>query len=226
MSKRCCVLAFLLFTSAIVFTHAQKAASDTPNFAGTWLLDPLLTDNPEQVAAALRIDAGQFGPAGETAGGGSGTGGSGGGRRGGFGGRRGGGGSGGRGGAAANPVSTEDRQRLDDLTEGLRFPSSTLTIAQTDAEITMQAAAGAVETIHPNGKSEKVKLGSENIEQKAVWEGPHLDVSYPAGHGTLTYTYLLDPVSRQLVVKANFAREHELPGPFTIKLVYNPAPAK
>jgi hypothetical protein len=228
MSKLTFPLVIALVTVQTGAPRAQTA-SDVPNLAGAWQLDSYLTDNPEQVAAALRIDTGSMGSA-ETASRGDNSGGGGygrGGRRGGLG-----GGSGRRGGGLGNGreqsgMSAQDRSRLDHLTEMLRYPPSTLTISQTEKEIVIRAAEDTVRTIHPNGKSEGIKLDGDNIDQKATFEGSRLRVSYSIGHaGTLIDTYRIDPVSRQLVISANFAREHEVTGPFEIKLVYNPAPAK
>ena len=51
-------------------------------------------------------------------------------------------------------------------------------------------------------------------------------VAYEVGQaGTLTYTYSLVPTTKQLVIRVNFERRPGQPGPFEIKLVYDPAPA-
>jgi len=116
MSKLTLVLVIALVTVQTGAPRAQTAG-DVPNLAGAWQLDSYLTDNPEQVAAALRIDTGSMGSS-ETASRGDNSGGGGygrGGRRGGFG-----GGSGRRGGGLGNGreqsgMSAQDRSRLDHL---------------------------------------------------------------------------------------------------------------
>jgi hypothetical protein len=55
-------------------------------------------------------------------------------------------------------------------------------------------------------------------------KGPQLVVAYEVGHaGTLTYAYSLVPTTKQLLIRVNFERRPEQPGPSEIKLVYGPA---
>jgi hypothetical protein len=206
--------------------HATVSAAQSgpgASLAGTWTLDPYVSDHPEQVARALRFDTGQAdqgvvaGPNGREGEFG----------RGGFG-RNGSGGFGRPGttrGQAREPLSAADQKLLSELTDTIRFAPTTLTIAQTDTTVSISTGATlAPDTLHTDGKAEKHQLTSGTVERTARWEGPqHLVVEYEVGHaGTLTYTYQVAPTTGQLVVRINFERRPGEPGPFEIKLVYDP----
>jgi hypothetical protein len=196
-----------------------QAPAGRPDFSGTWALDTYLSDNPEQIARALRLDTGQPGDEALV---GRGTG------RGGFGGvgRIGSGretlGGEPRGRAeAADQLSAEDRKKVTELTNAVQFASPTLTITQTESTITVAGDRGATQTIPTSGKAEKYTLEAGTVERVARWEGPMLVIAYDVGHaGTLTYTYMLVP-TKQLLIRVNFERLRGEPGPFEIKLVYN-----
>jgi len=189
----------------------------SPNLSGTWTLDTYLSDNPEQIAREVQYDTGQrqledlFG--GAEAGG-----------RGGY----------GRGGYPRSPrrggaplrgepsMSAEDEKLLKELVDAVQFPPPTLTISQSGDEVTI-AGAGSPATLHANGTVEKVQLESGVVERTAGWEGPQLVVAYKVGRaGTLRYSYLIAPTTKQLLVRVNFERDRQR-GPFDIKLVYDPA---
>lgn len=202
--------------------YAQAIASGRPDFRGTWTFDIYLSDNPEQVARALRIDTGQGGQE-AFVGGGIDRG-----RPGGIG--RGGGGRGdfdspGRGRVeTVEQLRPEDRKKLAELTDAVQFASPTLTIAQTDSTITIAGIRSGNQTLTTNGEVEKQTLDAGAVDRVARWEGPTLVVAYEVGHaGTLTYTYLVVPTTKQLMIRVNFERVRGQPGPFDIKLVYNRA---
>ena len=47
------------FAAALVFTALTSGASaQHPSFSGTWTLNTTLSDNPEQISRALRLDTG------------------------------------------------------------------------------------------------------------------------------------------------------------------------
>jgi hypothetical protein len=99
------------------------------DLSGKWTLDTVLSDSPEQTAAAIRIDLGLGGFENLFAE----SGGRGGGR--GNGGRH---GSESRPGAAQNhQPNAEEQKRIDELTQSLRYPPTTLTIAQTPTALTI-----------------------------------------------------------------------------------------
>jgi hypothetical protein len=203
-------------------TSAQGGATST-SLSGTWTLDPYVSDHPEQVARALRIDTGEGDQdlAGAS------------GREGGFGrgsfGRNGSGGGGRPGGArgqAREPLSAADQKLLSELTDTIRFAPTTLTITQTDTTLSISTGTTtASDTLHTEGKAEKHQLTSGTVERTARWEGPqHLVVAYDVGRaGTLTYIYQVAPTTGQLVIRVTFERRPGVPGSLVeIKLVYDP----
>jgi len=209
---------------AVFGLATMGAARDRPraprSFQGSWTLDLYLSDHPEQVARALRLDTGEggddiTGDMAESADVGRGNVGRG--TSGGF------GRPGTTRGVSREAISENDRKLLAELTDAVRFPPAALTIVQTDTAVTMATDAGMV-TLQTNGKVEKHRLAAGTVDRTATWEGPQLVVRYDVGHaGTLTYTYLLAPTTGQLVVRINFERRRGEPGPFDIKLVYDPA---
>src|SRR5689334_19140624 len=113
----------LALTCGQVAGRAQGKAPGPVDFSGWWVLNTELSDHPDQVGLGIRsggTDNGQ--PRG---------GGRGGGGRGGFGGRGGLGGRGGFGGGGRSQESTDDRLRVLELTDEVRNPPSSLSIAQT-----------------------------------------------------------------------------------------------
>jgi hypothetical protein len=196
----------------------QGPAGPSVNLAGSWTLDIYLSDRSEQVARALQIDTGEVtsetfergrelsGPTGSGRDGQSG------------------------GAARRRPertptgqqqINPEDRKILTELTRDIRFPPLTLMISQAESEMTIATGAGAPQTLHTDGKTEKQQLDAGSINRTATWQGPQLVVAYEVGHaGTLTYNYSIAPTTRQLLIRINFERRRGEPGPFEIKLVY------
>ena len=225
MSLTRCAAATTLTVVLCLTTAASTAFAQHPSFAGTWTLNTALSDNPEQISRALRLDTGLsieqefLGP--ETQGRGDGREGSG----------RGGSGRFGRGQGEtdrrrAPQINPEDRSKLTELINGLRFAPTTLTISQTD-DVVISAGARAADTLHPTGKAEPHTLEAGAVNRTTRWAGPLLIVSYDVGRtGTLIYTYSLVPATRQLLVRVNFERERDRPGPFDVKLVYDFTSAK
>lgn len=202
--------------------RAQDKPAGRPDFSGAWTLDSYLSDNPEQVARAIRLDTGQYLEQ-ELVGGEIERG-----RPGGIG--RAGGNQGGRGGpargqgATADQVSPDDRKKLTELTDAVQFASPTLTISQTVSAITITSTRGGTQTVRTDGKAETQQLDAGAVDRVANWEGPTVVVAYEVGHaGTLTCTYRLVPTTKQLLIRVNFERRRGEPGPFDIKLVYNRA---
>jgi hypothetical protein len=215
------VAAFVLLVALAVASirAAQDRVPGSAFLAGTWTLDPYLSDHPEQVARALRLDTRDVGEDLSGRQDESGRQGSGAGERGGGNGR-----SGTGPGPAKERISEGDRKLLSALTDAVRFPPTTLTISQTGTAVTLVTGAGASTTLQTNGKAEKLQVGAGTVDRTAAWEGPHLAVAYDIGHaGTLTYDYGLAPTTGQLVIRVNFERRRGEPGPFDIKLVYNAA---
>jgi hypothetical protein len=206
------------FTLAAASPHAQSASSERPNISGVWRLNPDLSDNPQQVDSGWNRPA----QAGNQRGGGrSGHGGYGGnggmGGRGGFGGfgtggagGYGGGGSGGYGGGAgggARPpqVSSEDRTRIQAMTNEVKNPSSSLTIAYSDPDLTITDAQQKTRVFQTNGKKDSHQFGSDTIESTTNWEGSKLVTEYDLGSGRkVRYVYTYLPNTKQLVEQVSF----------------------
>ena len=219
---------FSIFLIVLVFGRGPLSAGRVPanppvNLSGTWTLDIYLSDRAEQVARALQVDTGELTP--ETFGRSAESPGAGGIGREGV----------GRGQSrsparqrapAKDQLGSEDRKKMTELTGPIRFPPLTLTVSQTETEITIATGAGAPQTLQTNGKAEKRQLEAGAINRTATWEGPQLVVAYEVGHaGTLTYTYSLVPTTKQLLIRVNFERRPREPGPFEIRLVYGRAAA-
>jgi len=200
---------------------ASQVKSAPLDLSGTWSLDIYLSDHAEQIARAIQIDTGQFTP--DTFGRGGAPEARSGGREDAGRSRFGGDGRPGRDRQTpASRLSDDDRKRLAELTRPVEFPPPTLTITQADEKLTIAAGPGRTETLHPDGRGEKYSLQSGDVNRVASWLGPQLRVTYKLGSpGTLTYTYSIVPTTGQLLIRVNFERVPDNPGPFAIKLVYN-----
>jgi hypothetical protein len=196
-----------------------QALAGRPDFSGN---DTYLSDNPEQIARALRLDTGRTGDE-ALIGRGTGRGGFGGAGRIGSGRKTLGGEPRGRG-EAPDQMSAEDRKKVTELTNAVQFASPTLSMTQSENAITFVDSRSGTQTVTTNGKAEKYSLDTGPVDRVARWEGPTLVIAYEVGHaGALTYTYMLVP-TKQLLIRVNFERLRGEPGPFEIKLVYNRAP--
>jgi hypothetical protein len=186
------------------------------DLSGKWTLDTALSDSPEQIAAAIRIDLGQGGGENPFADSGGGA------ANGRNGGRR--GGESRPSGAQHHQPNADEQKRIDELTESLRYPPATLTIAQTPAAITVTDEQQRARTLTPTGKREKQIVGSASLDVATRWEGPQLVSEQDLGGGRLVrYTYSIVATTRQLLVRVAIDRTPGFPGPFQIRLVYNRA---
>jgi hypothetical protein len=209
-SRRTAIGAILLLLPAAVASQAPV------DLSGKWTLDTYLSDNPEQIAAALRIDTGQgggealFGEAGAAGAFGR----SGGGRR----------GSGRGGDVQSRQPSADEQKRIDELTQQLRYPPTALTIAQSPAGVTLTDDQNRAQTLAPTGRREKQTVGSATLDVTTRWEGPQLVSEQDLGGGRLLRsTYSIVPTTRQLLVRIAIDRTPGRPGPFEIRFVYNRA---
>ncbi len=115
-----------------------------------------------------------------------------------------------------NPVAEADRKLLDQLATTVQFPPTTLTISQTEHNVTV-----ADQALHADGKADTRQLDGGSVERTTTWEGPVLVVREKVGHaGTLRTTYSIVTTTRQLLVRVNFERDGQL-GPFEVRLVYD-----
>lgn len=203
-----------------VAAHAQPRPPAAVDLSGKWTLDTYLSDSPESIAAALRIDLGIGSGdqlfAGDLENGRSGRGGAG--RRGQPPGQR--------GGARGGDLNPEEQNRLNDLTAPLRYPPAVLTIVQSTDRLTLTDDSGQARTLTTSGAREKQPLGAITVDTTTRWEGPQLVSEEDLGKGRkITFTYSIVPTTRQLLVRARVERGPGQSGPFDIKYVYNRATA-
>src|SRR5678815_4450591 len=199
------VPAFLLFIAiaATSAPHAAPIAQPTaPTIAGAWVLNPALTQRPEEIG---------FSPEWAAQG-------SGGGR-----GRRGGSGSGGApmGVPAISRESVDDSTRLQQLTGEARTPPSRLTIIQKDTAIAIADDQGHARTFRPDGHLQELTIGTVPLPTTARWDGASLVVVYEVETGRqLRYTYTPSANPAQLHVNIRFlerGREGD-----EVRLTYEP----
>ena len=188
------VRAFPLFI-ALAATSAPHAAliaqPSAPTIAGAWVLNPALTQRPEEIG---------FSPEWARA---QGSGGEGGGRS-----RGGRGGSGSGGGAMGVPAisreSVDDSTRVEQLTGDARTPPSRLTIIQKDTAIAIADDQGHVRTFRPDGHLEELTIGTVPLPTTARWDGASLVVVYDVETGRqlrYTYTSSADPTRLQVNIR-------------------------
>lgn len=213
----------LLVAAALVVAALPARAQSAPpagfDLSGTWTLDTYLSDTPEEIAAAIRYDFGNF--AGtelfslEPEAG-----------RGQRGGDRQGQGRGQRGGQR-DQQNVEEQNRLDDLTAPLRYPPPTLTIAQASDRVTLTDDQGQSRALATTGVKEKQPLGAATVDTTTRWEGPQLVSEEDLGKGRkVTFTYSIVPTTKQLMIRARLERGPGQSGPFDITYVYNRAAGK
>ena len=209
----CTVLAIAM-TLDVASARTQTGGSPgTVDLSGRWTLDTYLSDNAEQVAAAVRIDLGL-----------------GGGRQrsipfeGGRSGR-------GRGRSELPPAGTQgemsaaEQNRLEEMVAPLRYPPATLTISQSAGAVTFAGRQGEPRTFATNNSREKQTAGGTTIETRTRWEGPQLVSEHDIGNGRkITYVYSIVPTTKQLMVRISIERGPGDVGPFEIKQVYNKEP--
>ena len=208
-------VALCLILAGLVPQSGRAGQQATADLSGTWSIDTYLSDHAEQITRAIEFDSGEFRyetdinrPA-----------------RGGTGtpahsdpARRGPGRQS-RGGAIDH-LSETDRKVLAELIRPVRFPPLTLKISQSDQTLTIVGDRDPYE-MRTDGKDEKYALETGSVKRTAQWTGPHLRVAYEVGHaGMLTYDYSIVPTG-QLLIRINFERIRDEPGPFDVKIVYN-----
>ncbi len=197
--------------AAAVVAQSQSAPVD---LTGTWTLDTFVSDNPGQIAAAIRTDLGQnrtdiFDPSPERA--------------------RGRGTTGRRGQTPArdssdsqSSPSADEQRSIDDVTASVRYPPLTLRITQSADTLTFTDANGQSRSFTANGKREQQVFDATHAESAARWEGPQLvvETDLPKGRKMIS-TYAIAPTTRQLLLRVSFERAPGQPAPFEIKYVYN-----
>ena len=175
---------------------AQAPSGAAAAMTGVWTLDTYLTDRPEQIAAAIRIDLGfgrdsavdaQSGRMQQN------------GMRGGDSRRGGGRGQGMRGEA---PPNVEEQNKLEEQLSPLRYPATTLTLEVSADKATATDDQGQTRTLR--------------------WDGPQLAFDQDLGKGRkVLSTYSIVPTTKQLLIRVRFDRGPGLSSPFEIRYVYN-----
>jgi hypothetical protein len=213
------------FTCAVSTALAQSGPGDKPNFSGSWVLNPDLSDNPQQVGfASPNQGGGQRQGGGHRGGGGGGFGGFGGrGSGGGFGGN-----GGGFGGAQHAQDSADDRERIRELAEEVKYPSKSLQISLTATDMTITDAHEHTRVFQTNGKKDTHQLDTGTVTSKTAWDGQKLTTEYDLGSGRkLRYTYSIVSTTRQLLEQVSFdsgQSSERGPAAAVIKRVYDPVP--
>lgn len=210
------VLAAILATT---IAASQSSAPPAIDLSGRWTLNTYVSDNPEQVAASIRVDFG-VGGSDELFGRGEGE------RFG----RRGGRGEGqrnaGGGSKAPDQPSVEEQNRLNQLTEPVRYPPTTLVVSQTADAVTFTDAQGQARTLATTGKREKQTIGANTIDVTTRWQGPQLISEEDLGKGRrMIFTYSIVPATKQLLLRVALERATGQRGPFEIKYLYDRASA-
>lgn len=196
MTIRSLLTSAVLTTSVTLAALAQTPAGTPAGLSGTWTLDTYLSDRPEQIAAAIRIDLGfgreaeavaPNGPPPE-------------GMRGGDPRRR------GRGQPPRiDAPSAEEQNKLEEQLSPLRYPPTSLKV---------EAAADRATATDDQGQARTLR-----------WDGPQLTFDQDIGKGRkVLYTYSIVPTTRQLLVRVRFDRGPGLSSPFEIRYVYNRSP--
>jgi len=204
---------FLLFIFLTAFTALGTATAQSPStkaapptLAGVWVLNPALTQKPDEIGFGqdwIREAAGESG-----------------GRSGGGRGRRGGSGSGG--GTGMPPISREsadDSTRVQQLTGEARTPPAHITIVQKETSVSIADDQGHSRTFHPTGTLDQLTLGTVPLQTTARWDAGSLVVLYDVEAGKqLRYTYTPTAKPARLLVDIRFL-EHGHEGD-EVKLTY------
>jgi hypothetical protein len=197
------ILRTFLLLSLAATVSAQSSPTSTnqsvsPSIAGVWVLNPSLTQRPDEIG---------FSPGWGAAGGETG------GRSGGGRGRR--GGSGSSGGAASFPQasreSIDDATRMQQLTGEARTPPAHLTIVQQAGSVSIVDDQGHSRTFHPDGTLDQLTIGTVSLPTTARWDAGSLVIVFDIESGRqLRYTFTPSANPARLLVDIRFIeRGHE-----------------
>jgi hypothetical protein len=187
---------------------SAAAQSTPPNISGAWVLNPALTQRPQEIGFSNDWVQG----AGDQ-----------GGRSGGSGGRGRRGGSGG--GGTAAPVfareSADDSTRKEQLTGEARTPPEHITIVQKDNTVSIADDQGHSRTFHPDGRIDELTIGTVALPTRAQWDSGSLIVLFDVENGRqLRYTFTPADNPKRLLVDVRFLeRGHDGD---EVKLTYEP----
>jgi hypothetical protein len=216
MSQSSRLAAAVVFAAAALSLRVHAQSSGAVDLSGTWTLDTYLSDSPEQVAAAVRLDLGigavNRSPNDATSGG----------DQRGYG--RGRGGNYGRQGGAPprQDLTPEDQARLDEVANTVRYAAATLTVAQDGSSVTFTDTRAGARTYQTNGKKEKQTFGSATVDATARWQGPQLVIEAELPRDRrMTTTWSIVPTTKQLLMRVSLGRGTLEMGPLQVKQVYN-----
>jgi hypothetical protein len=191
----------LRFAGLVLLSAAlgsSSLAQSPPNISGVWVLNPALTQRPEEIGFNPGWARSGAEGSGEEAGEGS----------------R--GGRGRRGGAGARVPqvvreSADDSTRATQLTAEARTPPAHLTIVQAADSVSISDDQGLTRTFHPAGHLEELTLGTVSLPTSARWTAEGLEVVYDVESGwQLRYRYTPSADRTRLVVDIRFLQQgHE-----------------
>ncbi len=103
------------------------------------------------------------------------------------------------------PESEDEARRVRLLTDEVREPPATVTVAQTATDVTFSDDHGHSRTFHPNGKEEVIDLSGVPTVAIARWESSQLVVLYEVEQGRqLRYAFSRLAGPDRLVIEAQF----------------------
>jgi hypothetical protein len=118
------------------------------------------------------------------------------------------------------PESADDATRMHVLSDEVRNPPKSLTIADTASEVVVTFSDGQTRRFHPNGASELVALADTTVNVTATRSGDQLHLLYDVEDGRqLKYTISRPAGSQQLLVDVEFVGRG---GGDKVHLVYEP----
>ena len=103
------------------------------------------------------------------------------------------------------PESEDEARRVRMLTDEVREPPPSVTVTQSETDITFSDDHGRSRTFHPTGKEEVIDLGGVPIVAIVRWEGAQLVVLYEVEQGRqLRYAFSRLTGPDRLTVDAQF----------------------
>lgn len=198
---------YLGFFCSLLLAAFTSIQSETPNIAGVWVLNPALTQRPDEIGFSPDWVRGGRGENGARSNGGRG--------------RRGGGSPGGTNPFGISSESADDSTRVQQLTMEARTPPAHITIVQKPESVAIADDQGHSRTFHPNGQVDDLTIGTAALPTTARWDKGSLVVLFDvAGGRQLRYTYTASTNPRRLLVDIRFiegGREGD-----DVKLTYEP----
>ena len=103
------------------------------------------------------------------------------------------------------PESEDEARRVRQLTDEVREPPASVTVTQSETDVTFSDDHGRSRTFHPTGKEEVIDLGGVPIVAIVRWEGAQLVVLYEVEQGRqLRYAFSRLTGPDRLTVDAQF----------------------